>query len=124
MIPPTEWIVQKRHGKRRQLRMIGVIMLLVAAVLLLSSCLSHLISPDLGMVDFLRNPEHSFSLALIPLSFILIWLDRSLVRMLVPMPVAECPRCNHAVTRSEAGICSECGLLLPEGLADRNPEIS
>lgn len=124
MIPPIEHIVHKRHDKRRQCRMLALVLTTVAVVLGSSTAIyesqSHL-QPWGGtgvpfLVRLLLQPffllAMGFFIAAIPLGL----LDRRLSRWLVPMPDRRCPQCGHEILTGQQPVCLECGGVLPAAL--------
>ncbi len=55
-----------------------------------------------------------YGFALLVPGIVLIWLDRRIVRWLVPSPQHECPECGYPLRSLQARRCPECGYLLTD----------
>ncbi len=118
MIPSIASIIEKRHAKRRQLRMIGLIMLIVSAVYLGTVVLYYAIESSEEFFDIFTDPIIAFGLALIPPAMAIVIFDRWLVVRLVPLPRPRCPWCEQPLIAPREGRCGTCGLRLPCELID------
>lgn len=115
VVPDPSTIAKRRHLLRTGVRIVAVILighaLLGANEVLTAYLMADSDYPSYTGWEFilLATLTHGVPIAL---AVILLVLERSLCRWLVPMPKVRCPGCEYTLDGSPAGRCPECGLIL------------
>lgn len=120
-----------RHEETTRVRMFALLGVRMLAVILLLRGGLNLVNEVFNMWSFLSNGGFGFfynRLLTVAFqcagwffgSFLLIIIQRPLVRWLVPMPPHGCVNCGYPQSRENSGPCPECGVTpAPQPPADR-----
>ena len=121
MIPDIAWVVRKRYHVRRRLLHMSLILFILAvmttASVLVTITLALISQEDVQMYMIISSLSYFFMFVL-PGALISIFHVK-LVRWLVPVPKAICPRCSYALRNLVESRCPECGTKLPREMIDQ-----
>lgn len=131
MIPSLHDILQQRHVARRYVRLFILLLVVCSSVPVTHWILTEILDEVRYWDGVEEVPyEHAIWMFAFLIPAVLIWkFEKRLLRWMVPMPVAECPRCGYSVRHLASTRCPECGQALPPSLmseyepnASRHPD--
>lgn len=104
-------VVRIRYFVRAALRLTGVLMFAMSISPAVSWFIEGFVDEDFFDLYYYADRITSV-IVFIVAGVLLIFLNKSLAQLLVPLPQNECPRCGYSLRQLVSASCPECGLYL------------